>query len=177
MRMTDEQRKMVEQNHNLIYDFLYKQNLDTEEYYDIAAIGLCEAAIKYDSKRSKFSTFAYRCMKSEVNHYHAYNTRKRRIPADHIYSYDILLNDNEEECDSYIDKLFESDFNTYEIVEISISFANFSSELNDREKFIIKCFESGLNQTETAKEIGVTQQSVSQSVKKIRNKWNKFKNK
>ena len=136
MRMTDEQRKMVEQNHNLIYDFLYKQNLDTEEYYDIAAIGLCEAAIKYDSKRSKFSTFAYRCMKSEVNHYHAYNTRKRRIPSDRIFSYDILLNSDEDEYESFISTLLESDFDTHEIVEKTISFANFSRELNDREKFI-----------------------------------------
>lgn len=177
MRMTDEQRKLVEQNHNLIYDFLYKNELNIEEYYDIAAIGLCNAAIKYDSKKGKFSTLAFKCMKSEVNHHFSYINRKKRIPPSHIYSYDILLSVDEGEYNPYINTIFDGNFDTYEIVEKSISYANFSKELDDREKFIIKCFESGLTQKEIGIKLNISQQAVYQRIKKMRNKWNKFKNK
>ena len=73
--------------------------------------------------------------------------------------------------------MLESDFNIHEIVDRSISIANFSKELTDRERFIVKCFESGLNQSDIARDLNVTPQAIYKSVKKIRNKWNKFKNK
>ncbi len=177
MRMTEEQRKIAEQNHNLIYDFLYKNELNIEEYYDIAAIGLCKAAMNYNSKRGRFSTLAFKCMKNEVNHHISYINRKKRIPPSHIYSYDILLNTDEDKYNSYIDIIFDGDFDTYEIVEKNISYANFSKELNDREKFIIKCFESGLTQREIGIKLNISQQAVYQRIKKIRDKWNKFINK
>ena len=48
--MTDEQRKLVEDNHSLIYLVINNMGLSVEDNYDIAAIGLCNAAIGYDSK-------------------------------------------------------------------------------------------------------------------------------
>ena len=58
--------KIVEENHNLIYAFLNKCHLPTNEYYDLAAIGLCKAAKTWDCDRQKFSTYAYTCMFNEV---------------------------------------------------------------------------------------------------------------
>lgn len=49
--MNDEQRKLVENNHNLIYAILHKYNLPIDEYYDVAAIGLCKAAITFDAEK------------------------------------------------------------------------------------------------------------------------------
>lgn len=49
--MTDEQKQLVEQNHNLIYFYLYRHNLSIEEYYDVAAIGLCKAAITFKKRQ------------------------------------------------------------------------------------------------------------------------------
>ena len=58
---------LIEENHNLIYSYLHKMRLDIEEYYDLAAIGLCKAANNFDeTKGFKFSTYAYRCMNNEV---------------------------------------------------------------------------------------------------------------
>ena len=172
MRMTDEQRKMAEQNHNLIYGFLNNNNLDEEEYYGMAAIGLCKAVMSYDHKRGKLSTLANKCMKNEVIRYIKHINGKTKIPSKNIFSYDILLNEDDNE--SYIDIMLESDFNTHEIVDRSISIANFSKELTDRERFIVKCFESGLNQSDIARDLNVTPQAIYKSVKKIRSKWNKF---
>ena len=55
--MTKEQQKLVEENHGLIYSFLAKHNLPIEEYYDLAAIGLCKASITYQNETT-FSTYA-----------------------------------------------------------------------------------------------------------------------
>ena len=56
IQLNDEQRKLVADNHNLIYQYLIDNNLPQDEYYDIAAIGLCKAALKYDTAKGACST-------------------------------------------------------------------------------------------------------------------------
>lgn len=63
--MTREAQKLVEDNHNLIYKFLRNYNLE-DDWYDVAAIGLCKAANNYNSDKYEFSTYAYRCMYNEM---------------------------------------------------------------------------------------------------------------
>ena len=51
LKLNDEQRKLVEQNHNLIYSAMTKCGIrrqDFDDYYGFASIGLCKAAIDYD---------------------------------------------------------------------------------------------------------------------------------
>ena len=62
IQLNDEQRKLVEDNHNLIYQYLIDNKLPQDEYYDIAAIGLCKAALKYDTSKGAFSTYVYRAI-------------------------------------------------------------------------------------------------------------------
>lgn len=66
MRLTLEQQTLVEKNHNLIYAMLHKYKLPIDDYYGIAAIGLCNAALAYDPTKGKFSTFACRVMINEL---------------------------------------------------------------------------------------------------------------
>lgn len=63
-KLNNEQRKLVEENHNLIYSFLNNQALSIE-WYDVCAIGLCNAALNFNGA-TKFSTFAYKCMLNSV---------------------------------------------------------------------------------------------------------------
>lgn len=55
--LNDEQKKLVEENHNLIYWYCHKNNLSVDEYYDMLAIELCKAVQTYDSTKSKISTY------------------------------------------------------------------------------------------------------------------------
>ena len=65
LALTPEQVRMVEENHNLIYGFMHKNNL-CEEMYSIAAIGLCRAAATFDKDNgAAFSSYAYVCMFNE----------------------------------------------------------------------------------------------------------------
>ena len=52
--MTREAQRLVENNHNLIYKFLRNHNLE-DDWYDVAAIGLCKAANNYNSDKYEFS--------------------------------------------------------------------------------------------------------------------------
>ena len=64
--LTAEQQKLAADNHNLIYDCLHRNGWDIDEYYDLAAIGLCKAAMAYDPSKGKFTALAYRAMSNEV---------------------------------------------------------------------------------------------------------------
>lgn len=57
--LTDDQKKLVEDNHNLIYWYCNKNNLPVEDYYDMLAIELCKAVQTYDPTKSKISTYIY----------------------------------------------------------------------------------------------------------------------
>ena len=87
-RMTDEQRKLAEDNHNLIYAFLNRRGMDSDEWYGAAAVGLCHAAITYDPAKYTFATYAYRCMLSEIAHDITTATRAKRTPPEPVASLD-----------------------------------------------------------------------------------------
>ena len=55
MKLTEEQRKLVEDNHWLIYWYAKYNNLNVEEFYHHLAMGLCRAAKGYNDKKGKFS--------------------------------------------------------------------------------------------------------------------------
>lgn len=56
--LSDEQKRLVEENHKLIYWFIHKYNLSIEEYYDILALSIIKAAKTFDKSKTKFSTYA-----------------------------------------------------------------------------------------------------------------------
>lgn len=77
--MTEKQKKLAEDNHNLIYSLLHRMNLNIDDHYGTAAIGLCEAAMAYDSDRgTKFATLAYRCMRNRLSQDHRKASMKKR---------------------------------------------------------------------------------------------------
>lgn len=66
-RLTDEQRKLVEDNYKLIFHFMRYNGLtenDIIDWHGEAAVWLCRAAMHFDPTRSraKFSTYAYMTM-------------------------------------------------------------------------------------------------------------------
>ncbi|HAU86909.1 MAG TPA: hypothetical protein DCW90_15890 [Lachnospiraceae bacterium] len=79
VQLNDKQRKLVEDNHNLIYSFLNKHELHSREWYDVCAIGLCRAALHYNGS-SQFSTFAYKCMLNEVRKVMRISRTQKSVP-------------------------------------------------------------------------------------------------
>ena len=79
--LTDEQRQLAEQNHNLVHSFLKEYNLPESQYYDIVIFGYLCAVQDYcenDSlKKYSFTTIAWKCMKRELSHHHNYLKAKK----------------------------------------------------------------------------------------------------
>lgn len=177
--MTEEQRKLAEDNHNLIYDFIHKNGLNVDDYYDIFAIGLCKAAINYDSTKGEFSTLAFECMRNYFKNHLGYINKKGAIPQNQLMSYNACLVDvlDGEADESFINSvILGSEFDVSEFVIGDIIHFQFLNLLKDRERVIVKLLESGLNQRQIAEKINVSQQIVSFNVKNIRKKWLIFNN-
>lgn len=86
-KLTDDQKRLIEQNHHLVYSFLNSKHLNVEEWYDVAIFGLIKAAIVFQPEKGKFSTIAYYWMHFYVaSEYKQQNLVKKRIQKSNILS-------------------------------------------------------------------------------------------
>lgn len=76
-KLTELEKKIVEDNVKLIYLFCNDKGLDISEYYDILAIELCKCAMVWDRKR-KFSVLAYKAFRNAIYGQWRYKTSKKR---------------------------------------------------------------------------------------------------
>lgn len=168
MKLTEEQKKLVEENHNLIYWFAKKYHVPIEDYYDVLAQGLCMAAYHYDPSKCSFSTYAYLCMNTEMHVEYRKTLRKSEIPQGNIFHYENawqlsdLIPTNEKTENKVIDKI------SYENL---ISLLN--DILNDKDKEVLTHIVNGLTMREIAKIEGTSHQAIHNRMKKIREKVKK----
>ena len=168
MKLNEEQKKLVEDNHSLIYWFAKKYHVPIEDYYDVLAQGLCMAAYHYDPSKCSFSTYAYLCMNTEMHVEYRKTLRKSEIPQGNIFHYEDawqlsdLIPTNEKTENKVIDKI------SYENL---ISLLN--DILNDKDKEVLSYILNGLTMREIAKIEGTSHQAIHNRMKKIREKVKK----
>lgn len=170
--LTEEQKRMVEENHNLIYWYCHKYNLDIEEYYGLFAIELCKAIQSYDPTKSKLSTYVIRAFWNKHCNWDQAKKRNKRKANENIISLDQKFGKDGEEY-----KL--SDFLTNgksvedEIIMIPLS----ECGLNDKLMAVInlRIENSNITQQEMADKLGVSQAQVRRYLKsaerKIKEVW------
>lgn len=169
MKLTKQQQDLVVRNHNMIYDFAYKRNLNYEEYYGILAIGLCYASQVFDSSKGKFATIAYKCMENELINYWLRNNRKYCIPENAI----IPIDTTKDTDDIYLVNL-KDDYCLCDDVLSQIELNSFLSILSCKEKMVMQYLLSGMKQNEIALKMDCTKQNINSIVKRIREKWKEF---
>ena len=159
--MTEEQKKLVEDNHNLIYFVLHKHNLPIDEYYDILAISLCKSGIHYDENKSKFSTFAVYNMEQDLKMEFRRNDALKRSKYETI-SYNTPVQG--------VDKLELGDMisNNSDILDyiILIDFKKFT----EKEKKLLNLINCGYTQKEIGNIMKISQPHVSRLINKLRRK-------
>ena len=64
--LTTEQRKIAEENHNLIYFFINYFKVDEEEYYDLFAIDYLKYIKVWDKSKGKLSTLLGRAFSNRI---------------------------------------------------------------------------------------------------------------
>lgn len=158
--MTDEQRKLATENHNLIYSFLNKYDYDPEEYYDLAAIGLCKAAKLYDTSKGAFSTYAYRAMLNTISHDLVYKGRSKRIPENLIDYYNCTFCNENGEVIEYLSLMPSNDDIEKEVIS-KVIVESVMNELSDRDRLVIGLSADGYSNQEIGKLIGISRNTVS----------------
>ena len=174
MRLTEEQKKMVEDNHGLIMWYLNENDLPYEEYYDICAIAMCRAAIRFNPENGvQFSTYATKAMENEIKSYHrnkhasVRNNHSRRVSlSTQVRSYD----DNEKLTLS--DVIADSGFGGKSPEDIVMS-RSFTCSLTEREAMVVQMVIDGYTYREIGAEIGCTHQNVHRIMSKAKEKLRK----
>lgn len=157
----------MEDNHNLIYSFLQKYKLSVDDYYGLAAIGLCKAGLTFDVTKSNFSTYAYKCMFNVVMPELRKKTQAKTIPDYQIVYYQAELNDNNGGDTASFMNYIPSKENVEDDVIYGLIFDEYISKLKERDMKIFTLSMDGYNQEEIAKEIGCSKQLISKTKKKL----------
>lgn len=174
---TEEKNKLAEENLGLVYlvvnkEFTYEKTTesDRENYIEEGMIGLAKAINTFNpSKGAKFSTYAYTCIKFEINSYVAkQKTLKRKVEYTCKNSIDDYIEDEEGltfkdlmiyEKDDYTSKVdLEHLLKVLKKIEI---------EIYDIRKIIIKKSE-GYKNIEIAKMIGVEKNTIKHRIDKAK---------
>lgn len=165
--MTDEQKKLVEENHALIYQVIRDMGLPIEEYYDLGAIGLCKAAIHYKSDKTSFSTFAYTCIKNEIMYDYRTRKYKKRAMNEWLISYETKVRSKDGAEDLTLFDQLKSDVSVENEALSHVMYTELIDQLGKTDSKVIPLFQLGLKQREIAEIMGVTQANISRVRRRI----------
>lgn len=170
LKLNDEQRKLVEQNHNLIYsamrDFGIKKN-EFDDYYGIAAIGLCKAVIYFNADKGSISTIAYSCITNELKKELKKENRLMRKINKETISYNVSFTENHNDFANnclLVDENFEKNF----ILLFHIRDA--WNTIKKRHKDIFKLYLQGYQYLEIGNMYGISRQRVSTIIVGVKKK-------
>jgi DNA-directed RNA polymerase specialized sigma24 family protein len=179
-KLTEEQRCLIEENHGLIYGYLYDRHIELDYYGDFAE-KLCLAIPHYDPDKATLSTFVYNVFDNYWKNIlkHKYKPSRyipigKRVPID---SY--LYNNNSEPVK--ISEIIGADDVGYEMIEDIDLVAAIRRELKLRypkDKItngIIDYIIKGYNCREVGDIYGVSRQAINARVQKIKKIYNDIK--
>lgn len=172
LKLTDNQKRLVEENHNLIYSCMHKFGIklnEFDDYYGDAAIALCNAAIHADEKTGKFSTFAYKCIENELRRKFNYENRQKRKTNKLCSSYDELIG-----YDTSKLNLISSNENLEKNMIMKLNFESEMDVLTNRQRNILLMYGQGYTLREIGKVFNISFQAVSFNLVQIRKKLRKF---
>lgn len=163
--MTKEQEQLVTDNHNLIYHCIHKYKGTIEDYYDVCAIGLCKAAILYDtSKGVKFATYACVIIENEIRQLLRNNKKKYSVP---VYSLDMTFSST---SDGTGEIAFGENLTTGLSAYDEILPYQLDKILNAQEYKLVALTLQDYTQVEIGKIVGISQAQVSRIFSKIKQK-------
>ena len=153
-------QQLIEDNLKLVYHVVhrdYPTYASDEDIIQCGMLGLCKAADKFDESKSKFSTFACKCIKNEI----ALEFRKR---AKHqgILSLDYEVDGEDGEKSTFGDFIIGDEDVGY--VDISINL----SKLKPREKQVYELCKTGMSYADMGRELGISRQAVWKITRKLR---------
>ena len=140
-----------------------------DESVQIASLGLCYAALKYDETKSKFSTYAYQCMMREFLKLERLKKAKQRDFS--TISIQTPIQSLEGDEFSCLEDLISYDELGFQEIELKDQIEYALSKFSGKQLEIVKYFiENGkCNQKTVAKLFGVSQSYISRVLKRFKN--------
>lgn len=157
--MTEKEKRLIEENHNLIYFCLKKYDLPENDFYDIAAIGLIKAAKTYKEETTNFSTYAVNCIGNEIKKEYKKRTLKRIVPNDKLVRVDKKIGQS---LNDYYTIIQNGNENLEEKVCTEDLIKKITRKLDDRRKQVLVMLIDGYNTHDIASAMGVKSQRISQ---------------
>lgn len=164
--MTDEQKKLAEDNLNLVYYYMNQHKLDYETYYDILCIKLCEAAKVYDETMGyQFSSLAYKYFASGVNkHIVEQNLRKNKCEGG-VLHWEALGPDWDLDCLDILktgEPTPEELYIARELIENLMSCCE-----TDKERMILRYAIENKSMQPIADKYGISRQAINKTKKRV----------
>jgi len=153
-------QQLIEDNVGLVYHIVnreYPTYIGDEDLIQCGMLGLCKAAEKWDESKSKFSTFAIICIRSEIQ-----MEFRKRARHQGILSLDYEVDDGEGGTSTFGDTIIGDEDVSYFDIGIDLT------RLNEKERKTTELLLSGMSQFDVAKQVGVSTASVCRTVRKIR---------
>jgi RNA polymerase sigma factor (sigma-70 family) len=164
--LNEKQKNLVEENYKLIYKYAKEHKLDLEEFSGLLSIGLCKAALNYDEDKTKFSTFAFKCMGNEVGNYLRKINAAKYLRHDTVYSMEVL--DEEDNRPIAETSLMVSSENIEREYIFKTKFQKEYSKLKDQVKNIVALKYRGYTNNEVAEIMDMKASTVSMALKKFK---------
>lgn len=159
--MTPEPEELFQQNQKLAYSILWKKfpafALD-EDVKQEALLGLWKACLSWDAKKSKFSTYASKCILNQV-----YNYFRKQAPINKQVSLEAMI--------SGLDGLTLADMMEEPIPSIrdeKTALKDLFLGLSPKEIQLVQARLDGKTQAEIAESLGITQPTCSKMLTKIK---------
>ncbi len=160
--MTDK-HKLIEENMNLvrftINQYFPKYSKD-EDMIQCGMVGLCEAADTWDESKSQFSTYAVKCIRSDIL---LELRRRQRHPFPTLsLDYEYSTSDGAVPMSEFLQGDEDVEF---------IDIRGVMDKLSPREQEVFALLSKGLKQTEIGEIYGLTSNRINQIVRKIKLVW------
>ena len=172
-RLTEEQRKLVEDNIGLVKKFVEKKKLKYDEWYDLMCVAICEAAITFNPEKGKFSTHAFWKMQQKLTNEAVNMNRNKRGNGDKPKRLDQTVRVENE--DYTLAELIASDDNVEESAVLRKNMADMMKRLTKTEQIIAAELANGTTQKEIGAKMGLSQQCINAYVKLMRRRLEGFR--
>lgn len=171
--MTEDQKKLVESNIKLAYDYVHKYGSsfghDFDDSVQIASLGLCNAALTFDeSKGYEFSTYAYKCMSNEFLRIARAKKAKRRDGSE--ISFDEELRSSSGEYVGTYSEIIPSKLDVENEIVTKETLRWAINSMRGTSKKVIQYYIDNPDTTQVAcaKHLNITQATVSRSFAKLK---------
>ena len=174
--LTVEQKKIVEENIKMCYDFahkyvlsnrnIYKFGLEYDDVVSIAYYAMCKCVLRFDaSKGNALSTLFYVCALNDIRMFIRKECTMKRKALNDSVSYDVALDEDGSTLAYFIgDDMHTPEFEL-DAKEQTKDLRDAISTLDENIRNTVIKYYSGMKQHDIAEEIGISQPHVCKRLK------------